>query len=187
MILPANEKPVRLNEVHFFCPGEGCDARLGKRTEEGTMHDVQWRFELERRYTDEPHATYPNGLWWRKQRGGYANLPSARDARRVARALEETPAATGRERYKAVANTGFADVVRHLAGPGLRTAVLGDDWDQLDERDIRKAFQQAAYFYGEHRRESQLMPALPTGTHVVVCYRCGGNASIDVRESPTRS
>jgi hypothetical protein len=36
-----------------------------------------------------------------------------------------------------------------------------------------------AFFRGQARQSLQPMPTLPPGTHTVVCYNCGGKASIE--------
>ncbi len=179
--IPARAKMTGSGMLHLFCRGEGCSARLGKHVEESGENGLTTRIELEPRYTNAEHPNYPLGWWWRRKGGAYRDVPRAKDARRVSQALRRSP----NQRHRSVGETGLADVVEQVAGPGLIEAVLGlEDWRSLDEQTVREAFGKATFIYGRGRSAAVLRPTPPTGSHVVVCYRCGCPASVEVDSPP---
>jgi len=180
VILPARTKLVRKgSNLHFFCPGEGCGARLACGNTD-IRTDTGWEIEvrLEPRYTNGPHPSYPAGTWWRQKRGGYKGLPRARDARKAERDVERAT--------EGVSPEAVSQVVKETLKRGnLLDLALGSDFEEhatpekWHEDVVRRGeFHRVTYILGQRRHFCQPAPVLPPGTHIVICYRCGGKASI---------
>jgi hypothetical protein len=181
--LPAREKQIREDESHLFCPGEGCSARLGIR--KGLT------ITLERRYTNAPHPSYPAGTWWKQERGGYKGMPRARDARRAMRDLHkaiegiplETPLETLREAADQVAKETLRrrDLLNNVytAQAGKLTAPAAKRLFREYTEWRREELRRGSSIFSWGRWHARPRPALPPGTHTVVCSRCEGAATID--------
>jgi len=166
--LPVREKQVRWasspprlptlaepeDEWHLLCSGEGCSARLGSRR---LLPQGIHLTALESRYTDEPHQDYAPGTWWRQRLGGYQGMPSQRDIRKAHRRGQK-------------ASDPFPGRIDSSTPQGSNALM---------------AF--ARYGFGMSApknpkpmpRRDKYRPHLRPGRHVVICYRCGGAATID--------
>jgi hypothetical protein len=151
------------DEWHLFCPGEGCSARLGSRRliPQGfrldSRHVVGQAFHvttLETRYTDEPHPDYAPGTWWRQRLGGYQGMPSQRDIRKAHQRGQKLP-----------------DPCPDSSTPEAHNAVMAF---------VRYGFSMAVPKNPKPApRRDSYRPHLRPGRHVVICYKCGGAATID--------
>lgn len=141
-----------LAECHLFCAGDGCDARMGKRTTyeggDGRRHD---RITLEPRYTNEPHEKHAAGTWWRSERGGYTGMARNRDIRK-AHGIPRSPS-------------------EDFLGPETQRTIRQAARVVLGEADSRNPRAMP--------RRDQYRPTLPPGVHIVACYECEGLTRID--------
>lgn len=182
--LPAREKQMR-EEIHLFCPGEGCSARLGIR--KGLT------VTLEPRYTNALHPNYPAGTWWKQEwplRGAYKGWPRASDAGRAMRDIDKATEGVPREAVAQVIEETLKrpDLLDNVKiTMGRQTGPLGvrlfhesteyrDHAVLLDRGTLRGASSFTSW--GRWLRRPRVV--LPPGAHTVVCgnYRCGGLASI---------
>jgi hypothetical protein len=180
--LPAREKQIREDEWHLFCPGEGCSARLGIR--KGLT------VTLERRYTNAPHPSYPAGTWWKQERGGYKGMPRAKDVRKAMRDIDRAtegvpPEAVGQAIKETLRRRDLLNNV-YTAQAGKLTAPAGKRLfrESTEYRDravllSRGRLRGASSIFSWGRWHARPRPALPPGTHTVVCSRCEGAATID--------
>lgn len=190
MILPVRTKSLPRSKLQFFCPGDGCGARLAVQTihEDGRPEQVC----LEPRYINDPHPPYPAGTWWRQERGGYKGMPRARDARRamrdIDRATEGVPPEAVAQVIKQTLKRGDLLDNAYTAPLGRLTGSAGArlfrESTEFRNRDVMmsrgKLRGNAAALKGRDRRHAQPRPALPPGIHTIVCYQCGGKASIEL-------
>ena len=185
--LPAREKQIR-EEIHLFCPGGGCSARLGIR--KGLT------VTLEPRYTNAPHPNYPAGTWWKQEwkqelppRGAYKGMPRARDARRAMRDIDKAtegvpPKAVGQVGKETLKRGDLLDNVMLAAGGLTGPAGVRLFREATEPRDDfkgnRGTLRALSSFpsWGRWLRRPRVV--LPPGTHTVVCgnYRCGELANI---------
>jgi hypothetical protein len=186
-LIPGGPDRAPWRSLDFFCAGEGCGARLAC----GEIHEGrEIEVCLEPRYTNGPHPRYPAGTWWRKKLGGYKGMPNARDARKAMRDIDGAtegvpPEAVGQVVKETLKRGDLLDNV-YAAQAGRLTGAAGvrafrDSTEYRDHTVLlsRGKLRRAASILRWGRRHVQPRPALPPGTHIVVCYRCGGKASIE--------
>lgn len=188
MILPARTKLIGTRALHFFCPGEDCGARLACGDRETTNIDGGREIEvrLEPRYTNGPHPSYPAGTWWRQERDGYKGMPRARDARKAMRDIDKAtegvpPEAAGQVTKETLKRGDLLGNVWSTTGRLTGSAGARGFRESTEYRDSimsRGFLRGASSILGWGRYHAQPRPALPPGTHTVVCYRCRGKASI---------
>lgn len=173
MILSPRVKHIRPNEDHLFCDGEGCDARLAVRTchplydsrvsRKGNVSttrlvprsDGTWasRVTLETRYTKEPDPGHQAGTWWRRKTGGYKGLPAGKKVRREQRIGWEP----------------------HQSPPAMPKR-SGGKLAPLPQSALDHIAK-----YTTIRRDTDRVD-LPSGEHLVTCYRCDGLTILKVND-----
>jgi hypothetical protein len=150
MILPARTKWVgKGRALHFFCPGAGCGERLAIL--------ATYSFTEKGTLVDPPQTKV-------RLEPGYTNGPHpSYPAGRWWRQKEGV--------YKGMLRARDVRKLERDDDPviGAKGAIPGTPFGKM----------KTAFYRGKNRQAMQPMPTLPPGTHIVVCYRCGGEASIE--------